>query len=146
MNSIELAKEKWGHLKNLVYVNLLPDIGDFDLITVANVFHYIERDKRRETFLQLRSLLKTDGIITVFEHNPVNPLTLHAVRNCPLDEDTDLLNVSQFIKLARDCGFDARLKKYIVFFPKFLRFLRRMESFLGFLPVGAIYAYFNQDS
>jgi len=137
--SLELARAKWGHLKNLIFTSRLPDRKLFDLITVANVFHHIQQEDRRETFCHLKTLVKPDGKIAVFEHNPLNPLTLHVVKTCPFDEDAELISLNQFVKLAALCGLRAQLKRYIVFFPKFLRPLRKIEPLIGFLPLGAQY-------
>jgi len=137
--SIELAREKWGHLENLIFGRQLPAAQIYDLITVANVFHHIKWEDRRKMLFRLRTLLKTGGMIVVFEHNPLNPLTVHTVRTCPFDTDAELIRCGQFVKLAVDCGLKVRLKRYIVFFPKFLRFCRVIEAYLGFLPLGAQY-------
>jgi len=139
LRSIKLAREKWGHLKNLVFDSRLPDAGLCDLITAANVFHHIRREDRRKILIQLRTLLKPDGTIALFEHNPFNPLTLHVVKNCPFDADANLISLGQFVKLALDSGLKVYRKRYIVFFPKPLQFLRKLEPFLGFLPLGAQY-------
>jgi len=138
-NSIELAREKWGHLKNLVFKSRLPDTKIFDLVTVANVFHHIKQEDRRETLCRLKTILKPGGMIAIFEHNPLNPLTLHVIKTCPFDEDAELIHPNQFIKLAALCGLRVHLKRYIVFFPKFLRPLRKIEPIIGFLPLGAQY-------
>jgi len=137
--SIELAREKWGHLKNVLFKNRLSDARIFDLITVANVFHHIKREDRRETLYRLKSLIKPGGKIAVFEHNPYNPLTIQVVKTCPFDADAELIHLNKFIKLAALCGLRVHLKRYIVFFPKFLRLFRKIEPLIGFLPLGAQY-------
>jgi len=37
------------------------------------------------------------------------------------------------------CQFQVQQKRYIVFFPKFLKLFRKAEHSLGFLPLGAQY-------
>lgn len=137
--SIELAREKWGHMKNLVFECGLPGSGVYDLVVVANVFHHIIRKDRRATLFRLRALLKPGGIIAVFEHNPFNPMTVYTVKTCPFDADVELIPLGQFIKLALNCGLEVRMKRYIVFFPRLFKVFRRLEPFLGSLPLGAQY-------
>jgi SAM-dependent methyltransferase len=136
--SIHLAREKWEHLQNLTFKSQLPN-REFDLIIVANVFHHIKQENRRDTLVKIRNLLKTDGSLIVFEHNPYNPFTRIVVKSCQFDADADLLSLGRFIKLALNCSFNIALKRYIVFFPIPLRYLRKFEPFLGFLPLGAQY-------
>jgi hypothetical protein len=38
------------------------------------------------------SRLKEDGHFIIFEHNPINPVTRHLVKNCPFDADAVLLS------------------------------------------------------
>ena len=137
--SIESAREKWGHLKNLVFNNQLPEVTTFDLITVANVFHHIKRGKRQQILFRLKALLKPGGVIAVFEHNPFNPLTLYVVKTCPFDADADLIRLGRFISLVRSSGLEVHFKRYIVFLPRFLSFFRKVEFSLGFMPLGAQY-------
>lgn len=137
--SIVSAQKKQKHLQNLVFGSRLSEKETYDLIVVSNVFHHIKRKDRRETLFRLRDLLKLDGILAIIEHNPFNPLTVHTVKRCPIDRDADLLSMERFIRLAKDCGLEVQVKRYIVFFPKLLKTLRNLESYLGFLPLGAQY-------
>ncbi len=137
--SIESAREKWGHIRNLSFKEQFIELEIFDLITVANVFHHIKPQARKEALCRLKALLKPNGMIAVFEHNPLNPLTLHVVKTCPFDADAELIHRNRLVELAALCGLSVRRKRYIVFFPNFLRFFRKIEPLLGFLPFGAQY-------
>lgn len=137
--SIVYARTQQGYLKSLAFGSRLSDAGAYDLIVVSNVFYHIKRKDRMETLLRLTDLLKLDGILAIIEHNPFNPLTVHTVKRCPIDRDADLLSMERFIRLAKDCGLGVQVKRYIVFFPKLLKTLRNLESYLGFLPLGAQY-------
>ncbi|MDL1967962.1 MAG: class I SAM-dependent methyltransferase [Deltaproteobacteria bacterium] len=139
IKSIEWACRKWGHLQNLFFKSHILDSESYDLIIVANVFHHIKREDRHNTLFRLRTLLKSNGKIVVFEHNPLNPLTLYTVNTCPFDVDAVLIHPCQFVKLAKGSGLKILLKRYIVFSPNFLRFFRKFEPFVGFLPLGAQY-------
>lgn len=137
--SIVSARKKQRHLQNLAFGSRLSEEETYDLIVASNVFHHIKRKDRRETLFRLRDFLKLNGILAIIEHNPFNPLTVHAVKRCPIDRDADLISMERFIRLARGCGLEVQVKRYIVFFPKLLKTLRNLESYLGFLPLGAQY-------
>ena len=137
--SIVSARKKQRRLQNLAFGSRLSEEETYDLIVASNVFHHIKRKDRRETLFRLKDLLKLDGILAIIEHNPFNPLTVHTVKSCPIDADADLISMERLIRLARGCGLEVRVKRYIVFFPKLLKTLRNLESYLGFLPLGAQY-------
>jgi hypothetical protein len=68
-----------------------------------------------------------------------DPLTRHVVHACPFDREAELIFLSQFVDLANETGLQIHLKRYIVFFARFLSSFRRIEPFLGFLPLDAQY-------
>ena len=124
------------------------DIGqlsnDYDLIVVANVLHHVESDERKEVIAKLKKLVKNNGKIIIFEHNPINPLTRKIVKNSPLDKGVILLPFSETLCYLKNAGFNNTQLNYIVFFPKFLSVLRWSEPFLSWLPIGAQYAVIGQ--
>jgi len=111
----------------------------FDLVQAACVFHHIKPDERDHWLNEIRRVLRPGGDVFMFEHNVLNPLTLKAVRDCPFDEDAVLLPRSELIKRVRTAGFTGVKARYIVFFPAALGFLRPLEPWLGFVPLGAQY-------
>jgi 2-polyprenyl-3-methyl-5-hydroxy-6-metoxy-1,4-benzoquinol methylase len=137
--SIHVARKRSAHLKNVLFETQIPNGTSYDLIIAANVFHHIGEKDRAEILLKLRALLKPEGMIIIFEHNPFNPLTLYIVKTCPLDKGAALITLGRFIRLARECQLQVQKKRYIVFFPRFLRYFRKFEASLGFLPLGAQY-------
>jgi SAM-dependent methyltransferase len=137
--SVAIAREKFTHVDNLQFDDQLPAQGCYDVILVANVFHHIPLEDRLEILVDLKHRLKPDGRIVVFEHNPLNPLTRYTVNACPFDADAVLVWPNAFIRLARRVGIEVDQKRYIVFFPGFLKIFRRIESHLGWLPIGAQY-------
>jgi 2-polyprenyl-3-methyl-5-hydroxy-6-metoxy-1,4-benzoquinol methylase len=137
--SIERAKRQWSRLENLTFVNTWPEHVKFDIIIAANVFHHIPINVRHDILRNLRDLLKPDGRIVIFEHNPWNPLTRLVVRNCEFDRDAELISATHFIEVAWNSGLDTCHRQYIVFFPNLLKIFRPLEHILGWLPLGAQY-------
>ena len=112
---------------------------EYDLVVVANVFHHIEPSQRLSVMAKLYRLIKKNGRIIIFEHNPFNPVTRKIVKESPLDRGVVLLPFSETLSYLKNVGFKNPQLNYIVFFPKFLSSLRWSEPFLSWLPLGAQY-------
>ena len=111
--------------------------GAFDLIFTSCVFHHIPPAEHVELFSQLRHLLKPNGVMATFEHNPVNPVTRHIVATCPFDENALLIPARTLVRRQRQAGFSTVNVAYTAFFPGFLRALRPLERFMTAVPIGA---------
>jgi len=131
--------EKQNTFQNLSFTIDATSLQKYDYIIVSNVFHHITPEKRVNVLKQLRTHLKERGQIVIFEHNPFNPVTRYAVKNCDFDEDAVLITLREFIQLGKKANLQVFDKRYIVFFPSFLSALRPLEKRLGFCPFGAQY-------
>lgn len=117
----------------------LPFNTVFDVIFIANVFHHIPHKFHKEILVDLRTRLAADGSVFMFEHNPLNPLTVHTVNHCPFDTDAVLLDPFYSVSLFGSAGFAEVKRNFTLFFPSFLAVLRRFEPLLSWLPLGAQY-------
>ena len=71
---------------------LLPfEDNTFDLIFTACVFHHIPVAEHVRLLSEIRRVLTPGGNFFVFEHNPLNPLTVRVVNQCPFDENAVLI-------------------------------------------------------
>lgn len=111
----------------------------FDLILAANVFHHIPRDNQLEQLELCRSHLGDGGEIFIFEHNPLNPLTRWIFERCPFDANAEMVPPRRIVELADSAGLRVIERKYTLFFPRPLSFLRGLESLLSRVPFGAQY-------
>jgi len=111
----------------------------FDLIFVALVFHHINREKRLDVLQEIRQMLRDQGDLFIFEHNPYNPVTRHLVNSCPFDADAVLIKRGEMERLLVTAGFKIKMGRYALYFPSALKKLRFIESFLGFIPLGGQY-------
>ncbi len=117
--------------------------GTFDVVFAACVFHHINREKHISVLKEIYRVLKDGGKFIVFEHNPLNPLTVKTVHDCPFDEGVTLIGAGN---MKRNC-FTAGFKKtsfkvnYTIFMPRkgiFLKLLS-VEKFLRKFPFGGQY-------
>ena len=111
----------------------------FDMIFIAGVFHHIEPSLRKEINNKLFSLLKKDGQVICFEHNPYNPLTRHMVNTCEFDEDAVLLRPKEMQTLLSEAGLSIKETSYTLFVPPKLAKLNFIERYLKWIPLGGQY-------
>jgi len=140
--SLEIGAAKYaGHARFTHFDGAsipFPD-GSFDVGLASCVFHHIPHSEHVVLLAEIRRVLKPGGLMFVFEHNPLNPLTRHAVNTCPFDENAELIMAPTMRGRARAAGFAAPQVKYRIFFPGPLRSLRSLEKHLTWLPLGAQY-------
>ncbi|GAB3099948.1 class I SAM-dependent methyltransferase [Aestuariicella hydrocarbonica] len=115
-----------------------PD-ASFDIIFTACVFHHIDEEEHESLFTEIYRCLKPGGMFVIFEHNPLNPLTVHAVNTCPFDENAKLIISGRIKKKLTHAHFSDIKLCYRIFFPSLFKRLRPAEMFLTKLPLGAQY-------
>lgn len=140
--SLDLGAAEYGGLaefKHFDGARIPYEAGVFDVALASCVFHHIPHGEHVALLGEIRRVLKPGGLLLVFEHNPLNPLTLHAVNTCEFDEHAELILASTMRRRARAAGFAAADVRYRIFFPHALRGLRPVEPMLTWLPFGAQY-------
>jgi SAM-dependent methyltransferase len=115
--------------------------GSFDFCFAICVFHHVPREQRTPLVHEMKRICRPGGLVAIFEHNPLNPLTRKAVGDCEFDRDAELLGRREAAVLLTAAGLRPR-SRFIEFFPWQSRLLRRVEARLGWLPLGAQYAVF----
>jgi len=115
--------------------------ASFDLVFLAGVLHHVAHHEHAALLAEIRRVLRGTGTLVVFEHNPYNPLTVHAVNSCPFDANAVLLTPRKLRRSAARAGFPRGVTQYRVFFPHALRALRPLERAMRWLPLGAQYSY-----
>lgn len=139
---LEIAKKRFPDLANFVWFDgqKIPFENEcFDMVYASCVFHHIPENEQESKVKEIFRVLIKDGIFIVFEHNPFNPLTLKAVKDCIFDENAALIKPVKLSKFLNDTGFRTYKIRYTYFFPNFLRFLRFLEPLLFWLPIGGQY-------
>ena len=109
-------------------------------VTLAScVFHHIPHAEHVALMREIRRVLEPGGMLFVFEHNPLNPLTRHAVNTCEFDRNAVLIRAPAMRARLLEAGFGSAHIRYRIFFPAILRHLRGLERYLTWLPLGAQY-------
>jgi ubiquinone/menaquinone biosynthesis C-methylase UbiE len=137
--AVENAKKRNPDVRYTAYDgSRLPFNDDyFDMAFAINVMHHVEPSSWNNFIDEMKRVLKKGGIMAIFEHNPINPLTRLAVSKCEFDKDAVLLSSGKLKNLFHSSGIEIFKTAYIVFFPFKAGVFRSVEKILGGLPIGA---------
>lgn len=134
--SVERAKERSPGAHFHVDTAAMPK-EHFETAVLSGVLHHVLPHRRVDVLRTVRGLLRPGGRVVLFEHNPLNPVTRRAVANCVFDDDAILLWPWEAKSVLKDAGFADVELDYIVFFPRPLAFLRRLEPRMSRVMLGA---------
>jgi SAM-dependent methyltransferase len=115
------------------------DDAAFDLAFAVNVLHHVPPAARGALLAEMWRVARPGGLVAVFEHNPLNPLTRRVVRTCSLDEGVELLGRRALARLFRACGLRVAETSFLLFFPWKSPAFRAIERRLAPVPFGAQY-------
>jgi ubiquinone/menaquinone biosynthesis C-methylase UbiE len=113
--------------------------GAFDAAFAICVMHHVPPEQWSAFLDEMERVVRPGGVLIVFEHNPLNPLTRRVVNNCPLDENAILLRASDLKERARRAGWSGVRNRFIIFTPFGASLFRKMDRALAWLPLGAQY-------
>lgn len=142
--SIAVAQGKTPPNAEFLHYNgfdLPSEDNSLDVVFIACVLHHINFDNHEKVLGEVRRVLKQEGRLYIFEHNPFNPVTRKVVRDCPFDEDAVLLSPFYTKKTLSKLNFRQTSVNYIIFFPrtKILNWALPLENYLKWLPMGGQY-------
>jgi ubiquinone/menaquinone biosynthesis C-methylase UbiE len=115
------------------------DDQSFDVCFTICVMHHVPPANWTSFLCEMRRVLRPNGIAMVLEHNPINPLTRLVVSRIPFDDDAVLLSARTLRKHLVAANLKPLSSRYILFTP--WERLRTVDRVLGWLPVGAQYAF-----
>lgn len=116
------------------------DDRQFDIVTISAVLHHVPIQKRPGVYAELARILKPDGRLYVFEHNPRNPLVRYVVAHTPIDQSAILLDEREVRRgLLSSERYNLRTE-YLMFTPPRISLLHGFDRALAWLPFGAQYA------
>jgi SAM-dependent methyltransferase len=140
-DAIEIARRRNPHVDYDVYDGSRLPYADesFDVIITIGVMHHVAVDQRNTFVSEARRVLRPGGTFVIFEHNKLNPLVQWVAARIPFDRNAVLLTSWRTQQLVRNAGFCDINCRYILFFPFDAAPLRKLEGYLGRLPMGAQY-------
>lgn len=113
-----------------------------DLVLMFNVLHHISSERRLEMVRQAVSVLRQDGLLAVWEHNPFNLITRALVAISPLDGNAELISHRRVSRLMGLAGIDEVQSRFVNIFPPTMHrhlSIGRMDAAMGGVPLGAQY-------
>ncbi|HEY0294148.1 MAG TPA: class I SAM-dependent methyltransferase [Bordetella sp.] len=114
--------------------------GYFDLAYAMCVFHHIDHEMHVPLMEEISRTLSPGGVFVIFEHNPLNPLTVRAVNTCEFDVNARLITAWKMKRACLLAGFRKVEVRYRIFFPRMFAGLRGLEKYMTRLPLGAQYS------
>ena len=115
------------------------EAATFDVCFAICVLHHVEPSARSDLVGEMARVVKPGGLVALFEHNPLNPLTRRAVAGCEFDRDAVLLNRREAQRLLWEAKLDQPQHAYIVYFTRDSPRRRRIEHLFRRFPLGAQY-------
>jgi SAM-dependent methyltransferase len=113
--------------------------GRFDLVFAICVLHHVSRGDRPRFLAELRRVVRPGGLVVVFEHNPLNPLTRLAVARCGFDEDAILLTSRGARNELRAAGLHTVEHRFVILFPSEAPPVVAAERVFARLPLASQY-------
>jgi ubiquinone/menaquinone biosynthesis C-methylase UbiE len=115
-----------------------PD-GNFDVAFCICVIHHVPPDRWQQFVNEMRRVTRAKGLIVVYEHNPMHPLTRKVVRDCEFDRDAVLLTMAQSRALLENAGCAEVTTRSILTLPPMGAFVERLDGLFARLPFGSQY-------
>lgn len=124
----------------LIKGNSIPyENHSFDVTMTTCVMHHVPPQDWADFSAELKRVTRPGGMVCVIEHNPWNPLTRLSVLRCEFDHDAVLLSSRKTEGLLHEAGFKNVQSDFFLLFPTAKAVGRKIERFLGNIPLGAQY-------
>ena len=142
--SIQDAQANLSSITFEVSTDKIPfENNTFDVLYCAGVFHHISFNEHEHYLQECMRVLKPNGLLIIFELNPLNPGTRYIFNRNPIDQNATMLT-HWYTKKLTQCFYKETI--FYCFFPHFLRFLRPLERWLGAIPCGGLYGTIAQKN
>lgn len=111
----------------------------FDVSFAICVLHHVDPPSRGALGREMARVTRPGGLVAIFEHNPLNPLTRLAVARCEFDDGVVLLRKAEVESLLVGNGLGILERRYILFLPWMMSLSQTLDRALGRVPLGAQY-------
>jgi ubiquinone/menaquinone biosynthesis C-methylase UbiE len=116
----------------------------FDAAFLICVLHHVPQGQRISLLQETLRVVRPKGLVLIYEHNPINPLTRLAVARCEFDRDAQLLGRRESVRCMQSAGARVVEQHYLLFSPVRLPGLGWVERRIRRLPLGAQYVVVGQ--
>jgi ubiquinone/menaquinone biosynthesis C-methylase UbiE len=116
----------------------------FDVVLAICVLHHVPISQRFKLISEMVRVTRSHGVVAIFEHNPLNPMTRHAVNSCELDHDAMLVLPRETLRLLKDAAQCQPHHHHYLFSPFGGEVGRALDRRLRRLPVGGQYVAWVQ--
>jgi len=115
----------------------------FDVVFAICVLHHIAPSQWANFVNEAERVLKPGGVLMIFEHNPLSPLTRWIVARCEFDRDATLMPASVCRRIVQSSSFNKITTSYLLFAPSLNKTWQQFETRVLYrLPVGAQYSVY----
>jgi len=114
--------------------------GAFDVAFAFCVYHHLDAADHVRHLRELARVVRQGGLVCVFEHNPVNPVTRRVFDRAPIDRGCTMIRAGRLRGVFGEAGLQRVRHGYILFIPQSLSAtLGFLERWLEWLPLGGQY-------
>ena len=78
--------------------------------------HHVDKKNHSKILSHCRTFLKDNGVLYIFEHNPINPLTSYVFNNSPIDQNAEMIPSKKLVMKALKAKLKILSLKYTLFF------------------------------
>jgi hypothetical protein len=108
------------------------------------VLHHVPIASRLMFVSEMIRVARPAGVVAIFEHNPRNPLTRHAVNTCEVDRDAVLLPSRETMTLLRNTAETEPSLRHYLFSLLGGPVGRALDRYLQRVPLGGQYVAWVQ--
>ena len=120
--------------------SMLPfESNSFDAAFAICVMHHVPPEQWLNFLCEMKRVVRVGGVVVIFEHNPLNPLTRRIVDTCPLDANAVLLAARNLQTLVQQAGLSDVKRRFIIFTPFGSKIFKLFDRAMFWMPLGAQY-------
>lgn len=113
--------------------------ASFDAAFAFCVYHHVPREEHVRHLREVSRVVRPGGLVCVFEHNPLNPVTRRVFHRAPIDRGCQMIPRRQLERVFSAAGLRDLEHGYVLFAPQAVDRVLHVEPYLEWLPFGGQY-------
>lgn len=147
-------------LEKVFFINSLSEElpfknASFNVVVLYGILHHIDSmEKISQMISEAYRVLHVNGMIGIYDFNPINPVSRYIVKTCEIDKAVkldghkSLQYPSTFYawetrEILKKIGFRIWKNEYLIFFPRLFRLFSPLEKVFSQIQIGGMYAIFG---